>query len=128
MPLNSSGSRDRIRSNCSGKAGAFGPLAEVVPERLMRSRDATGIGDRPRAERFGIALGGYGPDGRERTHYPDLLLISSDGDRIAVELELTPKGRARRERILTCYAIDPRIEAVLYLAGRPAVREQPGAG
>lgn len=98
--------------------GRFGPMREVISERRLRSHDATH--DRS-GDPLGVRLGGVGAVGRERLHYPDLLLISSDGDRIAVELELTPKGRARRERILTGYAIDPRIEAVLYLAGRPAV-------
>ena len=34
---------------------------------------------------------------------------------MAVELELTAKARARREKILGGYALDARIDAVLYL-------------
>jgi hypothetical protein len=40
---------------------------------------------------------------------------------VAVELELTAKSRARRERILAGYGSDPRIDAVLYLVDQPAL-------
>jgi hypothetical protein len=59
--------------------------------------------------------------GRERTGYPDLLLIDRDGHRIAVELELSAKDRPRREKILAGYAADARIDAILYLVDRPAI-------
>jgi hypothetical protein len=92
--------------------GAFGPLRGMASERHMRSED------RRRAEtteRFGIHLGGVGPYGGERRHYPDLLLETTTGHRVAVELELTPKARARRNEILGGYALDARADAVLYL-------------
>jgi DNA-binding MarR family transcriptional regulator len=93
-------------------AGAFGQMSQVISERRMRSRDATAsLGSEPMA----VKLGGLGAGGRERLHYPDLLLVTPGGQRIAVELELTSKGRARRERILSGYAADVRIDAVLYL-------------
>jgi hypothetical protein len=96
--------------------GAFGSVESVIPERVMRSRDATaGPGGQP----FGVRLGGLGPGGRERLHYPDLLLVTPEGRRVALELELSDKGRARREKILGGYAADVRIDAVLYLAGNP---------
>src|SRR5690242_681380 len=102
----------------SARAGAFGPLERVVSEREMRSRDgARASGTDP----FGVRLGGVGPGGRERLHYPDLLLVGTGGRRIALELELTPKGRGRRERILAGYGADSRIDAVVYLVDRPAV-------
>jgi hypothetical protein len=96
----------------AARGGSFGPLEEVIAERRLRSLDA-----RPdRAARpYGITLGGVGPGGRERLHYPDLLLVDSGGRRVAVELELSSKGRTRRERILAGYAADARIDAVLYL-------------
>jgi hypothetical protein len=78
----------------------------------MRSSDGAAAATE---EPFGVRLGGYGPGGRRRLHYPDLLLVTPKGKRIAVELELTGKGRARREKILSGYAADPRIDAVLYL-------------
>ncbi len=110
--------------------GAFGPLGEVVSERQMRSRDgsersvrsplgseAGGSSRYP----FGVRLGGTGPGGRPRLHYPDLLLIDDGGRRIAVELELTPKSGARREKIIRGYAADRRIDAVLYLVEDPRI-------
>lgn len=41
----------------------------------------------------------------------------------AVEVELTPKNRARRERILTGYARARHIEGVTYHVTSPAVGE-----
>jgi hypothetical protein len=92
--------------------GAFGPLDGMASERFMRSEDRR---REDPAERFGVRLGGVGPYGGERRHYPDLLLDTASGHRVAVELELTPKARARRNDILGGYALDGRIDAVLYL-------------
>ena len=97
--------------------GAFGPASRIVSEREMRSED--GASGRS-ADPFGVRLGGVGAGGRERLHYPDLLLIGPGGRRVALELELTSKGRARRERILAGYAADGRIDSVLYLVDRSA--------
>ena len=109
------------RRGCGSRhaTGAFGPIREVISERVLRSHDPSG--DRE-DEPFGVRLGGVGPRGRERLHYPDLLLITPDGRRIAVELELTSKGRTRREKILAGYAADPRIDAVLYLVEKRSLR------
>jgi hypothetical protein len=82
----------------------------------MRSRDSRGS-DAP----FGVRLGGTGRDGRERLHYPDLLLVARDGRRVAIELEITGKSPSARERILAGYAADPRISRVVYLAYTPQV-------
>jgi hypothetical protein len=101
----------------AARAGVWGEMREVVSERSMRSRDGKSSG----AERFGVRLGGLGPGGRERLHYPDLLLVDPNGHRIAVELELSSKDRRRVEGILAGYAADPRIAAVLYLVDRPSV-------
>ncbi len=92
--------------------GWFGAVDRVVSEREMRSHDG-----RPehRSEPIGVRLGGVGPRGGERRHYPDLLLECRSGHRVAVELELTEKTRGRLEKILAGYATDPRIDAVLYL-------------
>ncbi|MGN6169750.1 MAG: hypothetical protein ACTHQQ_16500 [Solirubrobacteraceae bacterium] len=100
--------------------GAFGTLAGVVSERAMRSRDgaeahATRVTGRSEHETFGVRLSGQGPRGRPRLHYPDLLLVDREGRRIAVELELSSKGRSRRHQIIGGYAGDRRIDAVLYL-------------
>jgi hypothetical protein len=108
----------------AAERGAFGQLREVVSERWMRSRDGMATRATPDADRwhepFGVRLGGLGPSGRERLHYPDLLLVTTDRRRIAVELELTSKERTRRERILAGYGADSRFDAALYLVDRPA--------
>jgi hypothetical protein len=96
----------------------FGPLQEIVSERRMRSHDARA--DR-HSEPFGIRLGGVGPGGRERLHYPDLLIVTAGGHRVAFELELSSKSPRRREGILVAYAADPRIDAVIYLVDRQTV-------
>lgn len=100
-------------------AGRFGPVRQVISEREMRSRD--GRPDRDGLP-LGVRLGGSGPGGRERLHYPDLLLRTDSGHTVAIELELTGKGRSRREQILGGYAAEPRVDAVVYLADRPSVQ------
>jgi DNA-binding Lrp family transcriptional regulator len=102
----------------AARRGTFGPLREVVGERRMRSHD--GARDRD-TEPFAVKLGGFGPWGRERLHYPDLLLRTADGRRVALELELSSKGRARRERILAGYAADPRFDGVVYLVQNASI-------
>jgi hypothetical protein len=102
----------------AARRGTFGPLIEVVGERRMRSHD--GARDRD-VEPLAVKLGGVGPWGRERLHYPDLLLRTTDGRRVALELELSSKGRVRLERILGGYAADPRIDSVLYLVQSASV-------
>jgi hypothetical protein len=109
----------------AARAGAFGSLRELVSERRMRSRDAAemhpGRAHGAIGDPFAVRLGGIGVGGRERLHYPDLLLVGRDARRFAVELELTPKSRTRRERILAGYAADGRIDAVVYLVERRSV-------
>jgi hypothetical protein len=93
--------------------GLFGELSQVVSERRMRSEDARE--DRAR-EPHGVRIigGGWAAGGR-RLHYPDLTVVSASGQRVAFELELQLKGAARRERILSAYAGDPRFDAVVYM-------------
>jgi hypothetical protein len=108
--------------------GTFGPLREILSERRLRSHDAArGFDAHPPSpaayavEPLGVRLGGVGSRGRERLHYPDLLLRTSDGRRIALELELSSKGRVRLESILAGYGADPRIDGVVYLVERQSV-------
>ncbi len=96
----------------AARNGVFGPMRQVLGERHLRSHDRAA--DR-RAEPYAVRLGGLDHDGRERLHYPDLLLINPRGGRLALELELSAKGRARRERILSGYGADSRVDRVLYL-------------
>jgi hypothetical protein len=102
----------------AARRGTFGPLREVAGERRMRSQDGARDGD---VEPLAVKLGGVGPRGREALHYPDLLLHTTDGRRVALELELSSKGRARLERILSGYAADPRIDGVVYLVQNATV-------
>ncbi len=102
----------------SAQTGRFGPVQRVISERRMRSHDGR---TEDRARRFGVRLGGVGPGGRDRLHYPDLVLVTQSGHRVAFELELSTKEVARRERILAGYAADRRIDAVVYLVEHRSV-------
>jgi hypothetical protein len=102
----------------AARGGTFGPLEQIIGERRMRSLDAS---REPGAEPLAVRLGGFGPHGRERLHYPDLVLGTADGRRLALELELTPKSRTRLETILGGYGADPRFAGVVYLVERAAV-------
>ena len=102
----------------AARRGTFGPLQEIISERRLRSLD--GSRD-PGAEPLAVRLGGFGPHGREKLHYPDVVLRTADGRRVALELELTPKTRTRLETILSGYGADPRFDGVVYLVDRPAV-------
>ena len=108
----------------AARRGLFGELSEVVSERRMRSEDGRDDGGQePHGVRYlgggGLAAGGRGGGGRAgggpRLHYPDLTVVTASGRRIVFELELNLKGAARRERILSAYAGDPRFDAVVYL-------------
>ena len=48
-------------------------------------------------------------------------LVDPDGRRVAVELELSRKGRARRDAIFFGYSLERRIDAVLYLVETPSM-------
>jgi hypothetical protein len=103
--------------------GAFGRLDRVVSERAMRSEDRRPgepwVGDLHSSDsarpRHGIGVAAAGPRGGLALHYPDLLLATATGHRVAVELELTGKGPRRLDRIMLGYAADPQIDGALYL-------------
>jgi hypothetical protein len=97
----------------AARNGAFGDLRQILSERRLRSHDA---GQDGRADPLGVRLGGSGPGGGARLHYPDLMLTDAGGHRIALELELSGKSRTRLEGILAGYAIDAHVDAVVYLA------------
>ncbi len=96
----------------------FGGWRQIISERHMRSHDPRAD---PGSQPFGVRMGGSGPGGGPRLHYPDLLMVTGTGHRVAFELELTSKSRRRREDILGTYAADARISAVVYLVDKPAV-------
>ncbi len=102
----------------AARDGAFGPLSDLISERQLRSHDARArIGESPATpvERLGVRIPGGGSRGGERLHYPDLLLKTATGRRVAVELELSDKGRKRLDKVIGAYAGDRRIDAILYL-------------
>jgi hypothetical protein len=101
----------------AARGGTFGPMRDVLSERTLRSHD---MGSDRIEPPFGVRRGA----GAGGLHYPDLLLITPEGHRIAIELELTAKGRGRRERILSAYAADARVDAVVYLVDRTVVGER----
>jgi hypothetical protein len=105
----------------AARAGTFGPLDEIIGERRLRSHDGARRLDPDSREPLGVRLGGFGPRGRERLHYPDLLLRTADGRRVALELELSSKERTRLESILVGYGADPRIDSVVYLVDKVSV-------
>jgi len=98
-------------------AGYFGTPKALVSERVMRSHDWRL--DRRAAnepiERFGVGIGGVAPGGAPRRHYPDLLVDTQDGRRVAVELELTAKSRPRTDEVMLAYASDGRVAEAAYL-------------
>ncbi len=102
----------------AARGGLWGSPREVISERRMRSHDRSEDG---RHDPFAVRLGGVGPGGGPRLHYADVLLVRGDGRRVAFELELSGKSRIRRERILSGYAADPRIDAVVYLVDKTTV-------
>lgn len=108
----------------AARRGTFEPMHRVISERRMRAHDgpaARALASHLRSDPFGVKLGGIGPRGAPRLHYPDLLLVDRGGRRLAIELELSAKGQARRERIIGGYGADPRVAAVLYLTPNPRI-------
>lgn len=107
----------------AARNGGFGPMREVIGERRLRSRDGSAADDPDSPRPLAVRLGGVGRNGRPRLHHSDLLLVDPAGRRLAVELELTSKGRERRERILSGYAADRRFAGVLYVVESPRLAE-----
>jgi hypothetical protein len=98
----------------AARTGKFGELKGLVADREMRAADAraAGVGG---PVKYGVGLGLLGSHGQPQHHYPDLMLDTSGGHRVAVELELTAKSARRMARIMTGYASDGSVDAVLYL-------------
>ncbi len=106
----------------AARNGAFGELAGVAADRRMRAQD-TSAARAGEPLRHGIGLGLLGPHGRPQHHYPDLLVTQRSGHRIAVELELTAKSPGRMARIMTAYASDSDIDAVIYVVQNRAIAQ-----
>jgi hypothetical protein len=99
-------------------AGRFGAAETIVSEREMRSTDQRDDGAH---DSHAIALLGYDRYGHQRRHYPDLVVELSDGGRVAIELELSMKGRRRLEDILAGYGAQHGLIVVVYVTTRPAI-------
>lgn len=87
--------------------------AAVLTEREMRSHDENPDYD----ARYAVTV----PSGGR--HYPDLLVATGSGRWGAIEVELSPKNKLRRERILSGYARARHIDAVTYHAGSSAIAD-----
>ncbi|MGH2670102.1 MAG: hypothetical protein ACRDH5_13485 [bacterium] len=87
----------------------------VVTEREMRHSDESPDTLDDGGPRYAVVL----PTGGR--HYPDLLAVTPSGHYQAVEVELTPKNLARRQRILAGYARARHIETVTYHVTNPTV-------
>lgn len=107
------------------------PDLDLCTERLMRSWDRRQDPDRP--DRWlGMRFPGHAPSGMPRMHYPDATFLDAGRrQRIAVEVELTLKGRRRLERIVRSYWRGLDLEQILYVTDRQdvarAVRRAAGA-
>ncbi len=110
----------------AARRGVFGALDGLITEQAMMSADkaAGAMTARPGREPYGLGIGMLGPHGNPQRHYPDLLLTTHTGHRVAIELELTAKSRHRMDRIMTAYASDARIDRVLYLVPDAALAQR----
>jgi hypothetical protein len=105
----------------------------VSTEREMRAAD-TALGLAPAARpRFAIPLAGalgqleLTPAGHPRLHFPDCAVTAAVSDKadgvLAIELERTPKGRARLRRIVRGYVAARHVRLVRYYTFGDRVRE-----
>jgi hypothetical protein len=60
-------------------------------------------------------------------HFPDLAVEQADGRPLAIELELTAKGRGRLDQIVAAYVRGRHIGAVRYYAAPTVLRGVEGA-
>lgn len=65
-------------------------------------------------DKFNTGLG-------QRGHIADGMLLFPDGKQIAIEIELTLKGKRRLERIFTAYSAQFSIKEVWYFCAKPIV-------
>ncbi|MGH2842290.1 MAG: hypothetical protein ACRDKL_01705, partial [Solirubrobacteraceae bacterium] len=92
----------------------------LTAEREMRVHDQRA--DRSDAP-LGVGVGGFDWRGHPTRHYPDLLLTTEAGERLAIELELTRKSDGRLAKIMRGYASDARIDRVIYVAGTTSLAQ-----
>jgi hypothetical protein len=105
---------------------------QLSSEREMRAADTPAGSPSATRPRFAVGLAGalgqlqLTPAGHPRLHFPDCAIADGSGETqntvLAVELERTPKGRARLRRILAGYVGARHIGAVRYYALGDRVR------
>ena len=87
-------------ADAGGAGGALRRASRgVISEREMRSHDGRATDPAPALR--GAPAAAPGPGGRDRLHYPDMVIVTETGHRVAFELELSTKEPDRRERILS---------------------------
>lgn len=111
----------------AAQRGAFGRVADVLTERQQRAHDSDHttvltLGEREEPP-YGIPMLDAGSSLTTTVHHPDLLLISDRGERIAIELILTPNGQHHREQSMASYRTDRTLAAVMYLVEDPRTLE-----
>ncbi|HYI81017.1 MAG TPA: hypothetical protein VEW67_09180 [Thermoleophilaceae bacterium] len=95
-------------------AGEFSAEA-IVTERELRSLDAAA-----ESPRYAVRRGSADRGGRRGLHFPDLAVNGADGRPLAVEVELTAKGRGRLDSIVAAYVRARHIAGVRYYAAPSA--------
>lgn len=95
----------------AGARGTFGPVDRVLSQREMRSHDAALItatrGDERTAHPFGVRVATAVTGKPAAMHYPDVLLITPQRERVAFELVLSSHGQRRLETTLGGYGRRP---------------------
>lgn len=97
-------------------------VAQVVTEREIRQADS---GKQRRADlEYAVSLGGGGGEGDVlRLHIPDLVLVHHDGQKEAIEVELSQKANRRLRMIIGGVLRARHLErGVTYYTPQPTVR------
>ena len=89
------------------------PAARVLTERECRRAE--------RDEPGRWSLADVAPSGRDRRHWPDLVVVRPDGGRVAIEVELSLKSPQRLRSIIDSHLNLSTFDAVRYFVRDPAV-------
>lgn len=93
----------------------FGAAA-VRTERELRALD----GGSPARPRYAVRRGSETT--RRGLHFPDLVVVLADERTLAIEVELTAKGRTRLDSIVRAYVRARHVEVVRYYAAPAALK------
>jgi hypothetical protein len=103
-------------------ASAHVGLEKLLPRWRVFSDREIRVAELDHRQLVGSIKTGELPGGRPALHRPDLLLVSPDARRLAVEVELSIKARRRLQTICRGYARARHLDAVYYLAAPAAGR------